>query len=147
MYHSENEHNSETRVRTHYGVPIHNISHSSTICQIKSNVNKSVRHVVTLQSLAQSVGAIEYIDNFSASGLDPIHNEGSRYDTKQSDGEVPVMLELWRMQSTSSLPLLPSPLWSGVVAVGWLVGFNGISISIGYLMPKPVCTNVRFVNT
>ena len=26
------------------------------------------------------------------------------------------MLELWGMQSTPSLPLLPGPLWSGVIA-------------------------------
>ena len=32
------------------------------------------------------------------------------YDTKQSDGVFPVLLELWGMQSTPSLPLLPSPL-------------------------------------
>ena len=38
------------------------------------------------------------------------------YYTKQSDGEVPVMHELWGMQSISSLPLLPGPLWPGVVA-------------------------------
>ena len=38
------------------------------------------------------------------------------YDTKQSDGEVPVMPELWGMQSTPLLALLPSPLWPGVVA-------------------------------
>ena len=44
------------------------------------------------------------------------HNECSRYDTKQSDGEVPVMLELWGMQSTPLLPPLPDPLWHGVVA-------------------------------
>ena len=37
------------------------------------------------------------------------------YNTKQSDGEVPVMLELWGMQSTPSLPSLPGPLWPGVV--------------------------------
>ena len=37
-------------------------------------------------------------------------------DTEQSDGEVPVMLGLWGMQSTPSLPLLPGPLWPGVVA-------------------------------
>ena len=36
------------------------------------------------------------------------------YDTKQSDCEVPVML--WEMQSTPSLPSLPDPLWSRVVA-------------------------------
>ena len=32
------------------------------------------------------------------------------YDTKQPDEE------LWRIRSTPSLPLLPGPLWSGVVA-------------------------------
>ena len=34
----------------------------------------------------------------------------SWYDTKQSDGEAPVMLELWGMWSTPSLLSLPSPL-------------------------------------
>ena len=38
------------------------------------------------------------------------------YDTKQSDGEVPVMLEPWGIRSTSSLPLLPGSLWPGVLA-------------------------------
>ena len=33
------------------------------------------------------------------------------YSFVQFDGEVPVMLGLWRMQSTLSLPSLPSPLW------------------------------------
>ena len=46
----------------------------------------------------------------------PTPNECPRYDTKQSDGEVPAMLELWRMRSTPSLPLLPGPLWPGVIA-------------------------------
>ena len=32
------------------------------------------------------------------------------YDTKQSDGDDAVMLELWGMWSTSSLPLLQDPL-------------------------------------
>ena len=43
-------------------------------------------------------------------------NECPGYDTKQSDGEVPVMLELWGMRSTPLLPLLPGPLWPWVVA-------------------------------
>ena len=38
------------------------------------------------------------------------------YDTKQSDGEVPAMLERWGMWSTPSLSSLPGPLWPGVVA-------------------------------
>ena len=43
-------------------------------------------------------------------------NECPEYDTKQSDGEVPVMLGLWGMQNTPSLPLFPGTLWPGVVA-------------------------------
>ena len=49
-------------------------------------------------------------------GVRPPSNECPGYDTKQSDGEVPAMLELWGMRSTSSLPSLPGPLWPGVVA-------------------------------
>ena len=43
-------------------------------------------------------------------------NECPDYDIKQSDGEVPVMLKLWGMQRSLSSPLLPGPLWPGVVA-------------------------------
>ena len=43
-------------------------------------------------------------------------NECFGYDTKQSDGEVPAVLELWRMQGNPSLPSLPGPLWPRVVA-------------------------------
>ena len=55
-------------------------------------------------TFAQSAGAVEYTDCTSDN------------DTKQSDGEVPAVLELWGMRSTPSLPLLPGPLWHGVVA-------------------------------
>ena len=47
---------------------------------------------------------------------DPPPNECHGYDTKQSGGEAPVILELWGMWSTLSLPLLPSPFWPRVVA-------------------------------
>ena len=49
-------------------------------------------------------------------GVWPHPNECPDYDVKQSDGEVPVMPGLWGIQSTPSLPLLPGPQWSGVVA-------------------------------
>ena len=55
-------------------------------------------------SVAQSAGAVEYTDCFSG------------YDTKQSNGEVPAMLELWGMRSTPLLPSLPGPLRPGVLA-------------------------------
>ena len=44
-------------------------------------------------------------------------NECLRYDTKQSDGEVPVILEFCGMQSTYLLPSLPSLPWFEVIAL------------------------------
>ena len=43
-------------------------------------------------------------------------NECPVYETKQSDGAVPMMLELWGMRSIPSLPSLPSTLWPRVAA-------------------------------
>ena len=50
----------------------------------------------------------------------------SCYDTKHFDGKVPVMLELWGIRSTPSLPLLPGTLWPGLVASdkGPIYGLN-----------------------
>ena len=75
-------------------------------------------HIGTASTvIAQSAGAVEYTDCTSAGGkTPPPHNECPGYDTKQSDGEVPAVLELWGMQSTPLLPSLPGPLWPGVVA-------------------------------
>ena len=64
---------------------------------------------------AHSAGAVEHTDCTSAAGEDQ-HYECPGYDTKQSEGEVSVMLELWGMGSAPSLPLLPGPLWHGIVA-------------------------------
>ena len=69
----------------------------------------------TLKSFAQSAGGVEYTDCPSAEGV-RLSNKYPGDDTKQSDGEVPVMLELWGMQSTPSLPLLPGLLWPGMIA-------------------------------
>ena len=79
-----------------------------------------------MQNFAQSAGAVEYTDCFSAEGQDSPPNECPIYDNKQSDGEVPVMLELWGMWSTPSLPSHPGPLWPGVVAPdkGPIYGLN-----------------------
>ena len=68
--------------------------------------------------ITQSAGAVEYTDCTSAEGEDP-HNECPKYDSKQFDGEIPTMLELWGMRSTFSLPLIPGSLWPGIVAPGW----------------------------
>ena len=60
----------------------------------------------------------------------PPSNECPGYDIKQSDGEAPVMLELWGMWSTPLLLSLPGPLWPKVVApnrvwsMGWIELFD-----------------------
>ena len=54
--------------------------------------------------LAQLAGAVKYTNCFSTEEYLP--NECPGYDIKQSDGEVPAMLELWGMWSTPLLPLL-----------------------------------------
>ena len=59
-------------------------------------------------------GAEEYTERFSLERYPSLRV--SWYDTQQSDGEVPVMQELWGMRSTSSLSSLPGLLCSGVVA-------------------------------
>ena len=53
----------------------------------------------------------------------------SGYDTKQSDGEVLVMLELWGIRSTSSLPSLRGPLWPGMVALDWVYSIGQIELN------------------
>ena len=47
-------------------------------------------------------------------GIRPL-NECPVYDTKQSDSKVLVMLELWGIRSTPSLPSPPGPFWPGEV--------------------------------
>ena len=64
--------------------------------------------------MTQVAGAVEYTDCISAEGQDS-PNECPGYDTKQSDGEALVMLDLWRTQSVPSFPSLPSLHWPGVV--------------------------------
>ena len=66
-------------------------------------------------TLVHLVGALEYTVYISAEGQDS-PTDCPRYDTKQSDGEAPVMLELWGMRSTPLLPWLFGPLLPGVVA-------------------------------
>ena len=81
-----------------------------------TNVNNSPASVayllVAIKSMdeqAYSAGAVEYTNCNSAEGKN-LRGECLGYDTKQSDGEASVMLKLWGMRSTPSLPLLLGPL-------------------------------------
>ena len=61
-------------------------------------------------------------------GVSP-SSECPRYDTKQSDGDVPVMSELWGMKSTPPLPSFPGSLWSGVVAPDSVLSMGQIELN------------------
>ena len=80
------------------------------------------------KTIAQSAGAVEYTHCTSAKGSVP-PQWVSKYDTKQSDGEVPVMLELWGMWSTPSLLSLPGPLWPGEVEPDWALSRGWIEVN------------------
>ena len=69
-----------------------------------------------------------------------IPNECAGYDTKQSDGDVPVMLELWGMRNISSLLYLPGPLWPWVVAPDKVLSMCHIELNC-VLMPNWIAWN------
>ena len=53
----------------------------------------------------------------------------SAYDyITQFDGKVPVIIELWGMQRTSSLVLHPGSLWSSVVAPDRVLSMSQIEL-------------------
>ena len=56
-------------------------------------------------------------------------NECPGYDTKQFDGEVPVILELWGMRSTPTLPSLPGPLCPKVVTPDRILSMGQIVLN------------------
>ena len=49
-------------------------------------------------------------------------------DPKQSGGEAPVMLKLWEMRGTPSLPSLPDPLWPGVATPNRVLSMGQIEL-------------------
>ena len=60
-------------------------------------------------------------------------NECPGYDIKQSDGEAPVILELWGIRSTSLLASLPDPRWP-LVAASDKVKRNYFTFKIGVMI-------------
>ena len=63
--------------------------------------------------MAESVRVAEYTTRLFEEGYD---YSLQRMSSKQSDGEVSVMMEVWGMQSTPSLQSLPGSLWPREVA-------------------------------
>ena len=61
-------------------------------------------------------------------GMIPPHYECPDNDIKQFDSEAPVMLELWGMRWTPSLPSLPGSLWLAVVALDRVLSMGQIEL-------------------
>ena len=79
-------------------------------------------------SMAQSAGTVEYTDCISAEGVRLPNECPDIYDTKQSDGEVPVILTLWGIRSTPLLSSFPGPLWPGVVEPDRVLSMGQIEV-------------------
>ena len=84
--------------------------------------------------ISSSSPCADSIDSFNTFALsaeaveDHPPNKCPGYDTKQSDDEAAVMLELWGMLSTHSLTSLRGPLWSGVVAPDRVLSMGQIEL-------------------
>ena len=89
-------------------------------------------------NLAQSAGAVEYTDCISAEGQDRPHQVCPGYDTKQSDIEVPVMLELW---GNAEHPFIASAPWSTQARNGstWYGPIYGLNITKLHTYAKLNC--------
>ena len=61
-------------------------------------------------------------------------NECPKYNSKQSVGEVQVILELWVMQSTPLLPLFQDPLWSEMIAPDRVPSIGQIELNCVHML-------------
>ena len=68
-----------------------------------------------MHTFVQSAGAREYTNRASGEDKD-FANEFPGHDTKQSESEILVMLELWEIRSTLSLSSFHGSLCPGVLA-------------------------------
>ena len=78
--------------------------------------------------LAQLARVVEYFDCILSRRIRTSPMVCAGYNIKQSDGGAPVILGLWRMRSTPSLPLLPGSLWTGMVAAGRVLSMGRIEL-------------------
>ena len=75
----------------------------------------------------------------------PLLNECPGYDTKESNGEVPVMLEPWGIRSTPSLTLFLGRLWPGLVVADRVLSLGQIELS-NIFMLNWIAWNITFWN-
>ena len=69
----------------------------------------------------------------------PPPNESPGYDTKQYGDEVPVMLELWGIRITPSLPSLVGPLWAWVMTPDRILSIGQIELNCVIMLNWITC--------
>ena len=93
-----------------------------TVHTSKGNLKKNATANELLKHNLQTVSGVRCIHRLN-------HDECLRNDTKESDSEPPVMVEVWGMRSTPSLPSLPGPLWPRVVAPDRVLSMDQIKLN------------------
>ena len=83
-------------------------SHSFFVIPSTAILNANLLYTISqIFWFALSAGTVKYTDCTS--------HDCPGYDTKLSDGEVPLMLGSWERRSTPSLALLLGPFWRGSI--------------------------------
>ena len=85
-----------------------------------------------MSGLAHLAGASENTDCFSAKGYPA--NECPVYDSKYSDGEVAVILDLSGVQTTPLLLSFPSFLWPGMIASNSILSISQIELNCVFVL-------------
>ena len=94
-------------------------------------------HKLNKFRLTQSAGWGDWIIHrlLLCGGVRSSPNEFPVYDIKPSEDEGPVMLELWGIRSTHSLPSLLGPLWLQMVALDRVLSIIQIEIKRVLMLP------------
>ena len=87
--------------------------------------------VQNLTLTAPSNGTVEFTDTHLCRGVRFLPHKCPGYDIKPSDCKTKV-LEIWGIQSTPSLPLLPGPFWPGVVVPDRVLSMGQNTINYMY---------------
>ena len=96
------------------------------ICLVFNGISTFVGYLM-LNSVAQLAEAVKYALGICR-GVRPHSYECPGLDTKQPDGEAPVMLEFWGMRNIPLLPPLPGPLWPGVLVLDRVLSMRQIEL-------------------
>ena len=112
-------------------VPIHTRSCSYHSTAFRMNLS------ITYLLLFISIYLFIYL-SCQVRGVCRIHDcfsvECCGYDAKQFEGEVPVMLVLWRMWSIPLLLSLPGPVWPGVASPYYFLSIGQIELNSVYIL-------------